>query len=319
LASEGEAILAKNKEETDGLRLKIDKAKKAIAALEIAPVIKPTPTPSPPPTPSPSPTPSPEVAIDQEDETEQSEEEGVEKQERAEREEELLEEELLEEELLEETPEETIDQTSEVKPTEVKPTETPLPTETPVVPLSKVRKFFISVWRFTFQVADDKNPYLLEPIPEKEQQEKIKKLKGKIDKWERRISENDKTIKLAREELSVEFVSLKGKEYEKDDFKLQLLVEMKKSSTGLGRYKSASGGIMKYDGGSYAWEIKRGRSTDISLVCAPENKLLSVIEARTCEYDAVFGTPAVCSEEHISVLTNMTIPALRKIAETLGV
>jgi hypothetical protein len=153
-------------------------------------------------------------------------------------------------------------------------------------------------------------------MPKSDHEAALKKQKRKIEKYERLISDNDKLQNLANE-LSVELIALKGKQFKDGNFKLSFLEDMKKSSDGLGQYKTYSNRVMTYSGGGYCWEISAGRSTQLSLVCSSENKLINVLEVATFQFQAVFATSAVCSQDDIVQLANMTIPELTKLAAML--
>ncbi|AAZ12159.1 protein kinase C substrate protein, heavy chain, putative [Trypanosoma equiperdum] len=50
---------------------------------------------------------------------------------------------------------------------------------------------------------------------------------------------------------------------------------------------------MLYEGGDWCWNHDQ-RTTDVRLVCGPENKLLKAEEPISCKYAMVFQTPAIC-------------------------
>jgi hypothetical protein len=211
-------------------------------------------------------------------------------------------------------------------PTESPPvtaTQTPLPdasgppNETTVPQRSRIQKAVIRLWAATFRVPEDKNPCLMDPMLQRDHEEAMQKQKRKIEKYERLISENERLDTLASE-TSPEFVALEGSEFKNGDLTLRFLDGLSKETrNSLGKYKSLANGVMSYDDGGYCWEAKKGKSTQMSLVCAGENKLLGVREVRSCEYEAVLATVAVCSADDIARLSNLTIPALKQIAESI--
>jgi hypothetical protein len=184
-------------------------------------------------------------------------------------------------------------------------------------PPSAFQKPFIWLWAFLFGISDEKNPYKMVPMMEKANTEAIVKQNRKIEKYERQLSGTEK-LKQFEAEVSAELLALNGTRVSKGDFTLDFLVELKQSSTRLGKYKNYSDGVMFYDGGGYCWQIRGTRSTRMSLVCSSENQLLEVAEVRTCEHEAVFATPAACRQEDIGRLESMGIPALEKLAQRIG-
>ena len=63
--------------------------------------------------------------------------------------------------------------------------------------------------------------------------------------------------------------------------------------TRLGDYRSTEGATLTYDGGEYCWNGP-ARSLLVNLECGASNELVSVDEPRTCVYEAIVRTPAVC-------------------------
>ena len=67
----------------------------------------------------------------------------------------------------------------------------------------------------------------------------------------------------------------------------------RQGSTRLGDYRSTEGATLTYDGGEYCWNGP-ARSLLVNLECGAANELVSVDEPRTCVYEAIVRTPAVC-------------------------
>ena len=67
----------------------------------------------------------------------------------------------------------------------------------------------------------------------------------------------------------------------------------RQGSTRLGDYRSTDGSVLTYDGGEYCWNGP-ARSLIVNLECGAANELVSVDEPRTCVYQAIVRTPAVC-------------------------
>ena len=71
-----------------------------------------------------------------------------------------------------------------------------------------------------------------------------------------------------------------------------------KGSTRLGDYRSTEGATLTYDGGEYCWNGP-ARSLLVNLECGASNELVSVDEPRTCVYEAIVRTPAVCGSTQV--------------------
>ena len=69
--------------------------------------------------------------------------------------------------------------------------------------------------------------------------------------------------------------------------------DARQGSTRLGDYRSTEGATLTYDGGEYCWSSP-ARSLLVNLECGAANELVSVDEPRTCVYEAIVRTPAVC-------------------------
>ena len=69
--------------------------------------------------------------------------------------------------------------------------------------------------------------------------------------------------------------------------------DARQGSTRLGDYRSTEGATLTYDGGEYCWNGP-ARSLLVNLECGASNELVSVDEPRTCVYEAIVRTPAVC-------------------------
>ncbi len=69
--------------------------------------------------------------------------------------------------------------------------------------------------------------------------------------------------------------------------------DARQGSTRLGDYRSTEGATLTYDGGEYCWNGP-ARSLLVNLECGASNELVSVDEPRTCVYEALVRTPAVC-------------------------
>ena len=291
---------------------KIAKCERKIGILESMEVIKPTPTP----TPVPTPTPTPEATSESDESTPESEpaEETVLPDEELSYVDEYneLEEDEEEESVKEATPTPEPQKEESVQEPEQKQ-------EKPKETISSLRRFFINTWQATFGITEDENEYLMEPIPEDEQKSRISKLRNQIRKLNDKKKEDDDVFKTTNGQLPPEYLPLFGKEYSiEGDHTAILFKEMKQSWTSCGKFKEFSNGVVKFASGSHCWQTKSGRTTQMRLVCSSENKFISMIEASTCAYEAVFASPVACTDDDLNSLANKTLPELQATRALIG-
>ena len=162
----------------------------------------------------------------------------------------------------------------------------------------------VSAWDSEFS---DENTSLLEPMPKDEKESKLSEIRREKQKQEKKL----RKVKL--ENVQDEFVLIYGRKFSLGEYRMKFLRSFHQGSTSLGTFKEFSGDVVLYDNGAYCWQTRCGRKTRVKLVCMDGNKLISVMEPSTCEYDVVFGTPAVCSADALESLGNKSVSELNKI------
>ena len=157
----------------------------------------------------------------------------------------------------------------------------------------------------------------------KQKDGRVKLYKSKISEYEEKKKKVHSVENFIKDSIPSSFYPLYEKEFKYNDFTLDFMKEIRQSSTILGKYKTfASTPNSKsffYNNGAYCWETKAGRKTEVIVYCSNENRLVSVVEPRTCEYTAVFVSPAACSNENLNSLANMTLDQLQEMKNRIGI
>lgn len=203
--------------------------------------------------------------------------------------------------------------------TETKSTPTPIPT--PIIKPKKKLTLIENIWRFVFFISKDDVAF--SEVFMKQKDGRIKLYKSKISEYEEKMKKFNSVGDFKKDSIPSRFFPLYHQEYKYKDFTLNFMSEIKQSSVILGKYKTyASTQNSKtffYNNGAYCWETKSGRKTELNVYCGNENKLVSVVEPKTCEYSAIFVTPAACSDDDLNSLSNMTLDQLQEIKNIIGI
>jgi hypothetical protein len=111
-----------------------------------------------------------------------------------------------------------------------------------------------------------------------------------------------------------EFVQLFGATFYIGDAKLLFMRSITKAEKMLGRFTNRSGDTMTFHSRANSLTYRR-KSTVMTLVCGNDNKFVSLKEVSTDKFQAVFATPAVCTQDKIDALRTKGLEELRKIRE----
>lgn len=183
---------------------------------------------------------------------------------------------------------------------------------------SWIRTAFVRTWQIAFGIPSEDNPYLLEPMPRVERRERIDKLKSQIRDLEKQIEEADEAGTATKGQLPPEMIPLFGKVFKEGDYELKMFKKIDQKYTSCGKFDKYENGIAYFDSGAHCWQTKKGRKSTVKLICGDANKIVSAFEPTTCEYSFVFATPAICREDDITSMKNMTLPQLQTIKDELG-
>ncbi|KAK8885670.1 hypothetical protein M9Y10_041122 [Tritrichomonas musculus] len=209
--------------------------------------------------------------------------------------------------------------TKEVRQENSKPTPTPIPT--PIIKPKKKLSLIENIWRFVFLI--DRNDVAFSEVFMRQKDGRVKLYKSKISGWEEKKKKVNLISDFIKDSIPSSYYPIYGKEFTNGDFTISFMKEIKQSSTNLGKYKTfASTGNTTsffYNNGAYCWETKSGRKTEVKVYCSNENKFVSLVEPKTCEYSAIFTTPAACSNEDLTSLSNMTLEQLQEMQNIIGV
>ena len=198
---------------------------------------------------------------------------------------------------------------------------TPSPVPTLIIKPKKKLSLIENIWRFVFLINRDDVAF--SEVFMKQKDGRVKLYKSKISEYEEKKKKVHSVENFIKDSIPSSFYPLYEKEFKYNDFTLDFMKEIRQSSTILGKYKTfASTPNSKsffYNNGAYCWETKAGRKTEVIVYCSNENRLVSVVEPRTCEYTAVFVSPAACSNENLNSLANMTLDQLQEMKNRIGI
>ena len=159
----------------------------------------------------------------------------------------------------------------------------------------------------SWREVDANGTDLVEPMPEQDKNTMLKQLRNEKKTLKKELKRLNYT------DVPDEFVLIHGRKFSMGEYRTRFFESFHQGSTSLGNFKEYKDRTVEYDRGTYCWQTQSGRKTHMKLVCMKANKLLSVTEPSVCDYVAVFGTPAVCSQDDLDSLTNMTLPQLHNI------
>ena len=199
----------------------------------------------------------------------------------------------------------------------------PEPAAEPILKQKKKLPILVRIWKFLFFVNRDDIAF--SEVFMKPKDGRIKLYKSKIEGWKEKINKVNAASGKLKEDTPKELIPLYKKEFTLDDFKLSFLDNIQYGSNSIGRYNSVNMGedgqtpvSTKYTGGRYCWEIKSGASTELFFQCGNKDRLVDVVEASVCNYRGVFATPAVCTQQDLDKLYNMTVPELKELRDRMG-
>lgn len=154
---------------------------------------------------------------------------------------------------------------------------------------------------------------LMEPMEEHEKKSLVDQIKNEKKAHKKEMKRLNYTG------VPEEFVLIHGRKFSMGEYRMRFFESFHQGSTALGNFKEYKDGTVEYERGAYCWQTQSGRKTHMKLVCMDANKLVSVSEPKVCEYSAVFGTPAVCSQGELDSLENMTLLELQRIERELAI
>jgi hypothetical protein len=173
------------------------------------------------------------------------------------------------------------------------------------------RSFFIRLWRATFWFDD--NPFPMELLNENDHKKNLSELGDRLRKLETELEDWQRIAEIAP---PPEFAQLFGTTFRAGNVEFSFMKGISKAGKSLGHFKNLSGDVMKFRGGAHCWEKQGERSTVMmTLACGNVNKLVSLKEVSTCQFGAVFATPAACTQDKIAALQEKGLDELRKIRE----
>ena len=182
-----------------------------------------------------------------------------------------------------------------------------------------LRDLITLVWKYTFFVADCDVPSE-ESDSAKLIEKQITRLRNELRDFESKKCEIEDSGNIYNQTVPPQFFPLYDELFRGDgNVELRFMCFVQKGTTKLGIYRSYEGDKMQFDGGQHCWQIRQGRKAEVQLMCWSENKLVSTVETSQCVYRVIFATPAVCKEENIKELYNMTVPQLLELKALLGI
>jgi len=180
---------------------------------------------------------------------------------------------------------------------------------------SSIRRWFVGRWQRIFLIANEDNPYLKEPILTKEHSAQIEKLRGEIRDLERDLKEAQKGDD---KNLPPEMLALVGESFANDEYTVKPFDEVRRESASCGRFRELKDDVAHFRDGEHCWQTRKGRTTEMRLVCGDKNGFVSAVEARTCEHSIVFTTPAMCADADVAAFANKTVAELRRMKAEIG-
>jgi hypothetical protein len=177
------------------------------------------------------------------------------------------------------------------------------------------RRLFLKVWQVTFLVRDDEQPFLLEMVSEENRTNMADEIQSEIWRLE---TERDNAKVIVEGRFPPEWVLSYNERYAIGNDEIWILNEVKQNGYPAGRYQNVTSDGMLFTEGSYCWEVKKSKATKMKLECGTENALLRFNEPKMCEYEAVFVSPAGCSQEKIERLKGKSLEELEGIALDLN-
>ena len=172
--------------------------------------------------------------------------------------------------------------------------------------MNTFQKVCFAIWKWTFHVPkkryDDDHGYGSSMDYETEQQ--VAELDGQIYDLKQKMERSQKLLQMT--DLDSALMAHYGKTYEAGPYKLEFFVEMKRDSEVVGYFETGTNETAVYDHGGYCWEGQADRKCTVTLLCSNSTRLVEVNEDTTCNYRAVFATPAACREEKLDEIENMS-------------
>ena len=180
-----------------------------------------------------------------------------------------------------------------------------------------VKEVFYRIWKWTFRVPKKRIRDYYDSYGSLgyEGQQKVHELDTKIYDMKQNITRARKLLEMT--ELDPAILSLYGQTFVAGPHEMEFLVAVTRNGEVLGNFESCDNDTMNYDQGSYCWEAQASRKCTVSLVCANATALIDVTEQPTCEYHAVFTTPAACTKQRIADLESMQASELAELAELM--
>jgi hypothetical protein len=193
----------------------------------------------------------------------------------------------------------------------------PSPTAAPTPP-SMWKRPFVFLWTYTFWVPDRTRARLGSGRPrddnsftyDYERQTRMAELENEISGIWQELDHLEAIVKL--EELDLVLLGLFGKEFRFGEFALRFLEEIRKDWDSLGNYEAIQGNVMTFRNGGYCGKTEEVIETDVTLKCSNESRLVNVVEAKPCRYQAVFVSPVFCREDAAAAFDNATLEELRE-------
>ena len=180
-----------------------------------------------------------------------------------------------------------------------------------------IDKDFFYSFEFPFCIDDSENPYP-KGLTNAEKQERRNKIDDTISRLRNEMNSKEPLIKYIEKNLPSELILLAGTEFNNDKYKYVFADRLTYSGSNYGNFKEYSDGKFYHDNGAYCWETHCGKKTVMRFSCWNENRLGYVFEASRCEYKAVFATPAVCTDDVLSRVYNMTYDELEQVRQDAG-
>ena len=180
-----------------------------------------------------------------------------------------------------------------------------------------IKEVFYRIWKWTFRVPKKRIHDYYDSYGSLgyEGHQKVNELDTRIYDMKQNITRARKLLEMT--DLDPAILSLYGRTFSAGPHDMEFLVAVTRDGEVLGNFESCDNETMNYDQGAYCWESQASRKCTVKLVCANATVLLDVTEQPTCEYHAVFATPAACTKQRIADLEVMDASELAELAELM--
>lgn len=167
--------------------------------------------------------------------------------------------------------------------------------------------------KWNFKYCNGKNEIINETIRD----ECVKNLISNATLIKNKLKKIKDARKFTHNKIPLAFISLLGNKFENGIYTLDFLSKVTQGSYKIGSFTKFVNNTLQFENGDYCDIVKKNRKASIKLMCWDKNILMNFNEPNICEYESIFATPAVCTNESITEIKNYSLKELKKLQKQL--